>query len=232
MRKQTPEPVALLTDYAATTAYSTAFATAFANIRFNWDQEQHQQLSLLLTTPTDYTQRATAVANIAIAAAQTGTPTLLVDADFTTACLPQSFGLATTAGLSDLLQIDDLTANQTQIQISQAITKTSIPHLFLLGAGSGTQPLYETSRLLTATFSQLLPGLRHFLATTTTQPGLIIFNSAPVLTQIDAATISACVDQTFLLLASGQTTRKQSRLAREQLERAHAHLTGVILLDA
>jgi len=81
---QAKEQVTLLTDYAADSAYSKAYYTLFANIRFNWDNEQGQQHTVLLTAPAHYSEQATIVANVAIAAALSGMPTILID----TTCEP------------------------------------------------------------------------------------------------------------------------------------------------
>src|SRR5947209_11010819 len=86
------EQYVLLTDYDARTAYSEAYHTLFANIRLNWDSDATRQHTLLVTTPAAYVEQAAAVANVAIAAAQSGIPTLLVDADLRTPGLQQRFG--------------------------------------------------------------------------------------------------------------------------------------------
>jgi hypothetical protein len=39
------------------------------------------------------------------------------------------------------------------------------------------------------------------------------------------------MDQTFLTIATGHTTRTQAKRAQEQLERANAKLAGCIMLD-
>jgi len=90
------EQYTLLTDYDSNTAYSEAFHTLFANIRFNWESDTTELShvhTLLLTTPSDYVEQAALVANLAIVAAQSGTTTILVDADLRTPSLQQRFGL-------------------------------------------------------------------------------------------------------------------------------------------
>src|SRR5690242_7136594 len=108
MGNRTNEQHALLTDYGKNTAYSEAFHTLFANIRFNWSSSNtgHDVHTLLLTTPSNYDEQAAVTANLAIVAAQSGTPTLLVDADLRAPKLEQRFGLGKNPGLSDLLQED------------------------------------------------------------------------------------------------------------------------------
>ena len=54
---------------------------------------------------------------------------------------------------------------------------------------------------------------------------------SPVSSAAEEVAISSLVDQTFLVISNGHTTRTQARRAQEQLERAHATLTGLVVLD-
>jgi Mrp family chromosome partitioning ATPase len=51
------------------------------------------------------------------------------------------------------------------------------------------------------------------------------------LEDVDAPLISSLVEQTFLLISAGQTTRMQAKKAQEQLQLAHAKLAGIVMLD-
>lgn len=238
MSIRSQEQVALLTDYDVGSAYSAAFRTLYANVRFNWkDDEALEEVgrtenapthphTLLLTTPNAYTGQATVAANVAIAAAQSGTPTILVDADLRTPGLAQRFGLASAAGLSDLLVADADTLTP-QI-MAQHLSSTFIPGLRLLGAGNASSEVVPT---LTAKFEEVFQALCLFLKETEKKPSLVIFHSTPVLAGPEASLIAAHAEQTLLTIAKGKTTRKQAKQAQEQLERVHAHLTGVVMLN-
>ncbi len=221
------EQVTLLTDYDTDSAYSTSYHTLYANIRFNWDCERIKQQAVLFTTPTAYPGQATVAANVALASAQNGTPTILVDADLHTPGLQQRFGSDKHTGLSELLTTDTITSQE----IMPHLSKVLIPDLYLLSAGKTTVSPSQISRLLLAKLHDVLSSLRLFLAETENRPGMIIFHSPPVLTGIDAAQISALVEQTFLVIASGRTTRTQAKQAQENLQRAHAKLAGLVMLS-
>ena len=221
------EQIALLTDYDPTTQYSLAYHTVYNTICFNWDKKQVEQHAILLVTPADYAGQATAPANLAIAAAQNGTPTILVDADLHNPSLQQRFGTEKRSGLSNMLSQDSITTQQ----LVQHMSKTFIPDLYLLGAGPATQQSIEIRRFLSNRLGDVVTSLRFFLKEAESRPGLIIFNSPPVLSDIDAALISSHMDQAFLTIATGRTTRTQAKRAQEQLERAHAKLAGFIMLD-
>jgi capsular exopolysaccharide synthesis family protein len=221
------EQVTLLTDYAADSAYSKAYYTLFANIRFNWDNEQGQQHTVLLTAPAHYPEQATIVANVAIAAALSGTPTILIDADLRTSNLHHRFGANNVPGLSNWLA-EQATHKET---VAQFLSKTFVPDLYLLNVGTSTLQPHEISRWLSTKLQGMIASIRQFLAETEQRTSMIIFNSPPVLAGIDASLVSSLVEQTFLLIATGQTTRAQAKQAQEQLQRAHAKLTGIIMLD-
>jgi Mrp family chromosome partitioning ATPase len=221
------EQIALLTDYDPTAQYSIAYHSLYSSICFSWDKKQIEHLIILFASPVYHTRQATAAANLAIAAAQNGTPTILVDADLHNPSLQQHFGTDKQSGLSSMLSQDTVTLQQ----LVQHLSKTFIPDLYLLGAGPATQQSIEIRRFLSNRLDDVVSGLRFFLKQATTRPGLIIFNSPPVLSDIDAALISSHMDQTFLTIATGRTTRTQAKRAQEQLERAHAKLVGFIMLD-
>lgn len=225
MGKSANEQYALLTDYDASTAYSQAFHTLYANIRLNWDTAQRKQHSLLVTTPTTQSEEATVAANLAIVAAQSDTPTVLVDADLHSASLQQRFGLGKNPGLSELLAEETITRQQ----IGPYLQKTFAANLRLLGAGAVTAQ--GSSLLLSAKLDEVVSCLREYLAETETRPGLVIFHSSAVLAGPDASLLGALAEQTLLTIIKGHTTREQAKQAQEQLQRTHARLVGMIILD-
>jgi Mrp family chromosome partitioning ATPase len=216
----------LLTDYDTNTAYSEAYYTLFANIRLNWDSTSTRQHTLLLTTPTAHAEQAAAVANVAIAAAQSSIPTILVDADLRAPGLQRRFGLTKNLGLSDLLAEETISPQK----IPNYLQSTFIPGLQVLGAG--TSPTQGALLLLSPKLEEVVNSICQYQATSETQPGIVIFHSPPVLAGADASLIGALVEQTFLSIIVGHTTRAQAKQAQEQLERAHAKLAGIIMLNA
>ena len=225
MGNRSNEQHVLLTDYDTNTAYSEAYYTLFANIRLSWDNASTKQHTLLLTTSTAHAEQAAAVANLAIASAQSGMPTLLIDADLRTPGLQQRFGLAKGPGLSDLLAEESISPEK----IPNYLQSTFVPGLRVLGAG--TSPAKGELLLLSSKLEQVINSICQYQATSETQPGVVIFHSPPVLAGPDASLIAALVEQTFLSIIVGHTTRAQSKQAQEQLERAHAKLAGVIMLN-
>ena len=85
--------------------------------------------------------------------------------------------------------------------------------------------------LLSTKLQAAIQSLCLLLSQTETAPGLLIFNSAPVLVGPDASLIASLVEQTMITIAKGRTTRAQAQQAQEQLMRAHANLAGIVMLD-
>ncbi len=220
------QPQALLTDYDAGSPYSEALFTLFANIRLNWDSQQRRELVLLLTSPANAPEQAGVAADLAIAAAQSGTPALLVDANVRHPELARRFGQTQSAGFADLLHEEQISPQK----VARYIAATFVPGLWLLAAGNVEMPAGIAP--CAAKVERALASLRRFLEETQEQPGLVVVNAPPVLAGADASLLSARSDQTFLVIVTGRSTRAQARKAQEQLQRAHAHLTGVIMTQS
>jgi Mrp family chromosome partitioning ATPase len=221
------EHVALLTDYDAGSAYSRAYYTLYTNIQLGWDCDRTPRHSLLFATPAAFPGYVAAAANVAIAAAQNGMPTILVDANLQAPGLQQRFGQSESKGLSNLLKGETFAPDA----LPALLGKTFIPGLSLLCAGTIDLQPQEASRLLSAKLKDILDSLYRCLAQRGDRTGLVIFNAPPVLAGTEASLIASLVEQTFLLVAAGATTRTDAQRAREQLERAHAKLTGIVMLD-
>lgn len=237
MGTRSQEQYALLTDYDTDTAYSEAFHTLFANIRLNWENTSNKPHTLLFTTPTASSEQAAVVANVAIVAAQSGVPTILVDADLRNPGLQQRFGLSKSPGLSDLLTEEAIPAQKVALYLQT----TFIPGLRLLGAGTlaaqGAKDKEDYGVVKPYSYNlyrleEVLCSICQFLEETETQLCAVLFHSPPVLVGADASLISALVDQTFLTIVSERTTRAEAKQAQEQLQRVHAKLAGIIMLDA
>lgn len=222
------EQTTLLTNYDTSSAYSLAYHRLYANIRLNWEPDK--QHTLLLTTPVAYPGYAETSANVAIAAVQNGTPTILIEANFQASHLSQIFGLNKQIGLSDLLISETFESQAKDTHLY--LCKTFLPDLYLLSAGTKELQPQLASQLLSAKLPEILTQICQFLAKAEHRPSLIIIHSPPIAAGTDSALISKLVEQTFLVIVSGRTTRTQTRRAQEQLQLAHAKLIGAIILDA
>jgi Mrp family chromosome partitioning ATPase len=225
---RTSEQHTLITDFAGSTTYGEALRTFYANIRFQWQKDTERPAcvrSLLIATPVAAGDYAAVAANLAIVAAQSGVDTILVDADLRSPGFAQRFGLEKTTGLSDLLLDESLTKEK----IEAALQTTFVPRLRLLGAGTSTSQ--ATTLLLSPRLEKIVQYLYQYAETTGNEDALVIFHSSPVLAGPGASLIGAQVEQTVLAIVAGHTTRGQAKQAQEQLQQAHAHLIGVVMLN-
>jgi len=231
------EQYTLLTNYDIHSAYSEAYRTLYANICLDWQsdhalapQSQPQSTqchTLLFTTPTPSasTEYAAVAANLAIVAAQSGTQTILVDANLRTPHLQQRFGLTKSAGLAELL-IEESVSPQ---EVASSLQTTFVPGLRLLGAGIATER--AANLMLSPKLEAVINSICCFLEETETKTSIVIFHGPPVLSGADASLIGAQVEGTFLTITAGHTTRSQAKQAQEQLEHAHVKLAGIIISD-
>jgi len=228
----------LLTDYDTNSAYSEAYRKLYANICLDWrsDHTQESQAqsaqchTLLLTTPALsnpalYGKFASVAANLAIVAAQSGAPTILVDADLRTSHLQKSFGLAKSSGLSELLTAPSVKPGE----VASSLQTTFVPGLRLLGSGIATEP--AEMLMLSPKLEEVVNAIRRHLEETETKTSLVLFHGPPALSGADASLIGALVERTILIIVEGHTTRTQAKQAQEQLEHAEVKLAGIITLE-
>jgi len=227
MGNRSQEQHTLLTDYDTNSAYTEALRTLFANIRFHWesDSDKHAQAhSLLVTTPSAYGDFGAVTANLAIVAAQSGTPTILVDANLREPQFQQRFGLEKPTGLSDLLADELITSER----IAASLQSTFIPGLRVLGAGTAKG---QAASLLSSRLEVVVQCLCKLPNEAENKTGIVIFHSPPVLAGADASLIGALVDYTALTVIVNRTTQAHAKRAQEQLQQAHAKIVGIVLLN-
>jgi tyrosine-protein kinase Etk/Wzc len=210
----------LLTDYDNDSAYSLAYHTLFATIRLDWERAGTKQHTVVLTSPASLNDPSTAAVNLALAAAQEGVPTTLIDADFAQPSVRNRFGLVDTP--------DSVISEANGLQFC----KSFHPDLFLLVQKQASLSQTEIRRLYNAHYKDALASSQNYLAKESSRPSLVVVASPPVLRDAHAAFLGTLADQTLLLVASGQTTRSQAQRAQDQLARAQVRLSGTILLDS
>lgn len=225
-RASTQAHVALLTDYDIASPMSEAYYTLFANIRFNWKSGQAQPHTLLITTPMAYSRQRVLTTNLAIAAAQSGIPTILVEADLHSNGLERYFGRQKQLGLRQLLAESPLTTRK----LAAYLLQTFVPGLRLLGGGSQSDGNTNAPVLLQAPLQNVMDSLRQHMAEAGGNESIVIVNGPPVLQGPDASLLASCVEQTIMTIVKGYTTRAQAKQAQEQLQRARADLAALVML--
>ena len=166
---------------------------------------------ILISSMNQGTGKTVSSLNLAIALAQSEKKVLLVDADMRRSRIHKIFGLDNTSGLSTYL------SNKSDI-----ITMPSGKQEFLDIAPAGPVPP-NPSELLT--FSRL----GKFIQTVREQYDFVIIDSPPLFNVSDAHLISKVVEQTILVVRSGNSTYDSVARAQNILTNINSSLLGLIV---
>ncbi len=188
-----------------------AFRALRANIKFA--RGAGSPRVILLADTDSGAARPTVAANLAIALAQAGDPTILIDADLRQPGLHRLLGVPGDAGLSTLLR---------EASAEPTLVATGVPGLRLLPAGP--PPPNPAELLASDDFRALLLWAREAAT-------FVIIDAPPVTAVSDALAIAAIADGTLLVVRAGHTRRPAAQRAKEELERVGATLLGVVLTD-
>jgi len=171
--------------------------------------------TILVTSPTQADGKSTLASNLAIAMAQAGQKTLILDADFRRSMQHEIFEVNhQNVGLSTILA--GITPS------ADAIRSTHIEALKLLPCGPEVP---NPSEMLNSdVFSQLLEILSD-------RYDRIIIDSPPVMPITDALILAAICNITILVVRMNKSTRKTSLHARDGLLSIGANVLGVVVND-
>ncbi len=170
--------------------------------------------TLLITSPTSGEGKSTSASNLAIALAQAGHRTLLIDCDLRRPMQHRIFRVDGGTGISDVM-----TGNA---KLRDAIRPTAIEGLHLLPCG--TVPGKPSEMLESKRFAQAMQGLAGAF-------DRVVIDSPPVLPVIDARILAASADATLLVVRMNSSTRKMSAEAVHELNKVGAGILGGIAND-
>ncbi len=190
-----------------------AFRTVRTAVFFGVSKEEAK--TLVVTSPTAGDGKSTLASNLAIAVAQAGQKTILVDADLRKPTQHVIFGRSgEEQGLSDVLT--------GKAALARAIQSTPVEGLQLLPGGSSLPHPAEV--LSSRNFAKLLQSLGGAY-------DRIVIDAPPVTVVTDAQILGALCDVTVLVLRAGKSTRKAGRRAIDALYDTGANLLGTVVND-
>ncbi len=171
--------------------------------------------TILVTSPAAADGKTTLASNLAIAMAQAGQKTLVLDADFRKPMQHKIFEVNHhDKGLSSVL------AGATTLE--EAIQLTKVRSLELLMCGPEVP---NPSEILNSdSFAKLLELLSN-------RYDRVIIDSPPVMPVTDAQILAAICNITLLVLRAEKSTRKTSQQARDGLVSVGAHILGAVVND-
>lgn len=179
------------------------------NLQFATESE-HEIIQVTSPSPGD--GKSTVAANLAVAIASVGIPTLLVDADFRAPRQHEIFGVTNHRGLSTVMG--------KQIPTSRLpIQKTEFKNLSILP--SGPVPPGPTE-LMAAHVEPLIEQLRELGV-------MVVIDTPPILAVSDSRLVAPEVDLVLLVAAAGRTRAATLRAGLQHLQMARSKVAGVVL---
>ena len=192
-------------------AVAEAYRTLRTNIEFA--SVDAPVRTLLVTSSAPNEGKTVTAANLAVAFAQAGRSTILVDADLRKPAVHVIFKVPNQHGLTTMLRSDIATVDTTSRATEQADLRIIT---------SGPLPPNPAELLGSQRMHTIVEKLR-------SQAELIIFDAPPVQAVTDAAVMSAYLDATVLVVDVKSSRVGAVRQASEALARAGANVLGVVL---
>ena len=193
------------------TGYDEAVSTLRNSILLADYDRRLRTMNITSASPSE--GKSTIATNLAIAHAQQGHKTLLIDGDLRRPSVHRRLDLPSTAGLSDLLTDTQIPWQEVLIHVE------AVPNLDVLLAGPASRRACDMIGM----------GLAEILEEARKDYDLIILDSPPLLGFPEPLQMSALVDGVLLVARSGQTNRKALGSAIGTLTRLRANVLGIVM---
>ena len=167
-----------------------------------------------ITSPGSGDGKSFLASNLALAFADAGHRTLLIDADIRRGTLHRVLNANRKPGLIDLLS-----GQATQEQVVQTTRMASVDFI-----GCGTRKMGGPELLASPAMSQLIIGMR-------AQYSVIICDSAPLGAGVDPLVLGSLTGSMLLVLRTGVTDRELTTAKLGDLERLPIRVLGAVLND-
>ena len=208
-KESNSEPGNFLMQEQPATLTAEGFRTLRTSISLLRPEAKWKSLALISAMPGD--GKTFCAINYAIACAQQGMRTLLVDCDLRLRSLTKNFSGEKATGVSDV--VND------QALLEDSIQRTSIDRLFLLGAGNRVvNPLELLSQ----------PGFAEMMKEARLRFDRVVIDTAPATPVSDTYVILKDVDSCCLVVGAGRVSRDVIGRALQKLSEARAKPVGFI----
>lgn len=187
-----------------------AYRRARASLQFLQSSKDLQALMVTSARPGE--GKSSTVANIAVAAAQSGSQVVIVSADMRRPTLERMFGINSARGLSDYL----IDPNNSDIMVPVEGVEG------LVVIPSGPIPDNPGDLLGSPAFSQLIETLKD-------QFDLILIDTPPILSAADAGSAAPACDGTLIVVDSQRTDTDSLLRVQTAMERTGGNVVGAIL---
>ncbi|MEW5717979.1 MAG: polysaccharide biosynthesis tyrosine autokinase [Chloroflexota bacterium] len=169
--------------------------------------------TILITSPNPVEGKSVTAANLAVAMAQAGLRTVLIDADLRRPSQHRLFRFTNDLGLTTGLM-------QLEPSLNGYVRETEVENLYVIT--SGNLPPNPAELLASKRMQRLLEALQEY-------SDVIVIDTPPCLPLADAAILARRVDGVLLVVGAGSTRREAAVKAKETLERTGGRILGVVL---
>jgi capsular exopolysaccharide synthesis family protein len=168
--------------------------------------------SLLITSATPGEGKSTAIIHLAIAHAEQGKKTLIIDADLRRPSVHRKLNLSGSLGLSNVL-LGEFRWQETIVRNEQWADLDVVP------AGTASR---RASDLVGSMMVDILDEAAK-------EYDLILVDAPPMLGFAEAMQVAKAVDGVVIMARAGQTSRKAVAIVLATLKRLHANVIGLVL---
>ncbi len=202
-------PLSLLVPYDPRKQLLEAFRALRSSILYA-PMEGTRPKALMISSAAEDEGKTTIASNFAATLAFSGAKTLLVDCNLTDGRLHELFETSPDKGLINVLQ--------QQVPWNEAVVQTDIDNLFLLPRGEALA--YPAEHYFGA-----------FLKDVYQEFDFIIFDSAPVLGDVDALSFAPVVDGLLFVIRFGKTSATEAGMAMKDLNARQVNVLGMVCND-
>lgn len=158
--------------------------------------------------------KSTSTALTAMALAETGDETLVINADFRRPMVEKYLGARSSPSLADRAELD---VNRADLE--DVVQSTDEDHLWVAAGGPPTTEV--GGRLVAA---------KELAAEAASQGATVLIDSSPLRVSNEPIDLLASVDEVILVVRAGRTTVKSLEDTMELLEMHHAPVLGIVLI--
>ncbi|HCE43556.1 MAG TPA: hypothetical protein DET40_08410 [Lentisphaeria bacterium] len=219
----------ILFNYDPLSVVAEAYKTLRTNIQFAIGTGKRTGNAIAITSASPREGKTLTSTNLAIALAQMGKMTLLIEADMRRPKIADLFKIDSKQGLSDILigtiNVEGATRTTADylmgnIEWEKLLGSQGIDNLHIITCG--TIPPNPSELLLSAEFREMISDMRQ-------KYDFIIIDTPPILPVSDASIIGTVVDGTVLIYQSDTTSRHLLLRAIQTLKKNQTKLIGIVI---
>jgi len=188
---------------------SEAYRTLRSNLQFSLVDKESSIIGVTSCAPRE--GKSTVISNLAVAMAESGKRTLLIDCDLRKPTIHKRFGISNSHGLTSLLLKEST--------LEQGIHRTEVENLTVIP--SGPIPPNPSEILGSENMRKLLGKVRETF-------DIILIDTPPVLGFSDVFALTPSIDGTLLVAVYGNTEKAAILRAKDAHEKAGTTILGIV----